>query len=145
MRTPGESVARAEAEYKTFISIHENAALKAQIKFWLAGRTAYSNEALAEFGAALHAILDSTSPTHAGFQVWDPRDVNAVVFHRLGESSIYPQELQDAVAAAKNAFNATFFPYDRFDLLEQILAPRSGENVTSKVCWLGPNGNVICQ
>lgn len=36
------------------------------------GRTA--TEAYEQLGAALHPVMDSTSPVHRGFQIWKPID-----------------------------------------------------------------------
>jgi RHS repeat-associated protein len=65
-RSPGESVSQAEANYSTFVSMNEDQATKDQVNFWLAGNSGYSDKALTQFAAALHAILDSTSPAHTG-------------------------------------------------------------------------------
>jgi hypothetical protein len=67
-----------------------------------------SPASLEAFGAALHAVLDSTSPTHAGFQKWDWRNPSLVRNHINGEKTINPQQMQNAVNAARNAYNATY-------------------------------------
>jgi hypothetical protein len=67
-----------------------------------------SDEALARFGEALHAILDSTSPAHAGFQKWDRRNPFLLIAHHNAEKTINPQQMQNATTAARNAFNSTF-------------------------------------
>ena len=145
MRGPGESVEEAQADYSTFVSMNEDQATKDQVNFWLAGNPGYSDKALTEFGAALHAILDSTSPAHAGFQVWDWTNLALVLKHTQTENTITPQQLQNAVSAARNAFNMTFNPYNynEFDLLELTMKPRG--LVTSRICWIVDNGKTVCQ
>jgi RHS repeat-associated protein len=119
MRGPGESVSHAEAEYNAFVALNEDEATRDQINFWVHGNSGYSDKALAEFAAALHAILDSTSPAHSGFQVWDWRNYWMVKAHINTESTISSWQLQVAVATARAAFNKTFHPYhsDEFDFL----------------------------
>ena len=56
MRGPGQSVAEAQQDFNDFVSLNEDDAMKTQISFWLSGKTGYSDKALAEFAAALHAI-----------------------------------------------------------------------------------------
>lgn len=73
--------------------------------------TSLNPEALAAFGAALHAIEDSLSPAHAGFKVWD-YDPLHILHHHNAESHISPQQMQNAVNAARGAFNNTFSFFD---------------------------------
>jgi RHS repeat-associated protein len=145
MRGPGQSVEEAQADYNKFVSMNEDEATKDQINFWLAGNPGYSDKALAEFAAALHAVLDSTSPAHAGFQLWEWWNPRLVRRHTQAEKTISNQQLQNAVSAAQSAFNATFHPfiYNKFDLLQLMSQPR--EHVTSKICWTEENGKNVCQ
>jgi RHS repeat-associated protein len=153
MRGPDQSVSQAEQLYNDFIAVNENIATQTQIQFWLAGNPRYSDKALAAFAAALHAILDSTSPAHAGFQVWDWRNPALVWNHHWNENSISPQQLNTAVSAAQNAFNSTFSNpfagFDPFDLLQleqqSQAAPQPQPVVTSKICYTDDNGNQVCQ
>jgi RHS repeat-associated protein len=147
MRAPWESVAEAEAEYQDFVSTNEDAATKAQVNFWIAGNPGFSNDALKKFALALHAILDSTSPAHAGFQVWDWRNLpDSLYFHERRESTINQQQLSTAVAVAQNAFNSTFsttvLPSWQSVLtfgFPQIPA------VQSTICYTLAVGTVVCQ
>ena len=122
MSSPGESEEHAEADYNTFVSMNEDAATNDQVNFWLAGGTGYSDKALAEFAAALHAVVDSTSPTHRGFQVWNWKNPLLVAKHVYGErESVFSGSVVDeAISAAQQAFNKTFHPYNynEFDLLQ---------------------------
>jgi RHS repeat-associated protein len=125
MRAPGQTVAAADSKYEAFVSGNEGQAAKTQIKFWKAGNPGLSNDALAQFGLALHAILDSTSPAHAGFQVWNWRNPKLINMHHQTEKSITPQQFIAAVGAAKSAFNGTFYHQDialfsTFDLLDMM-------------------------
>jgi RHS repeat-associated protein len=145
MRGPGQSVAEAESEYNDFVSNNEDQAMKTQISFWLSGGKGYSDKALAEFAAALHAVEDSTSPAHAGFQVWEWYNPKLVWQHHWAENSITPQQMNASVTAARNAFNATFTPprFNEFDLLQLMLKPK--EEVKSKICYDTGDGKKVCQ
>jgi RHS repeat-associated protein len=152
MRGPGQSVADAQSDYQYFVSLYENSATKAQINFWVAGNPGLSKDALAMFGVALHAILDSTSPAHAGFQVWDLWNPALVWRHDRAESSISPQQLNTAVTAAKKAFNATFNSnFNEFDLLQLLFQAEQEQKksqpkpyVTVRICY-ETVGGLVCQ
>ena len=60
MRTPGQSVEEARHLANNFI----------RQQFLKAWNAKTRDKALFEFGVALHTLQDSTSPAHAGFQVW---------------------------------------------------------------------------
>jgi RHS repeat-associated protein len=143
MRAPGQSVADAEADYQNFVSTNEDAAAKAQISFWIAGNPGFSNDALKKFALALHAVLDSTSPAHAGFQVWDWRNYPQVRQHIRNENTITTQQLNNAVGAAQNAYNSTFFWAfgDPFVPSQQPQTP----HVTEKICYTLDDGSQSCQ
>jgi RHS repeat-associated protein len=146
MRGPGQSVDDAQAEYQDFVSLNEDMAFQTQMNFWAAGNPGLSNDALAEFGAALHAIEDSTSPAHAGFQVWEWWKPALVWKHHWAENSISPQQLNTAVTAARSAFNSTFHPnFNEFDLLHLILQPAQQTEVKSKICYNTDDGKQVCQ
>jgi YD repeat-containing protein len=146
MRGPGQSVADAQSEYQDFVSMNEDQAMKTQISFWAAGNPGLSSDALAQFAAALHAVLDSTSPVHAGFQVWEWWNPSLVWKHHWAENTISPQQLNTVVSAAKNAFNTTFTPprFNEFDLLHLMLQPQQTE-VKSKICYTLDDGKKVCQ
>jgi hypothetical protein len=97
-----------------------------------------SDEALADFGRALHAILDSTSPAHAGFQVWDWRNPALVLRHHNAESTINQQQMGNAVFAARMAFNWTFVGFG-------FSTPPPKEVVTTRVCYTDDKGKTVCQ
>jgi len=143
MAAVGESPAEAEEDYQYFVTMNEDAAMKTQMSFWSAGNPGLSDDALGQFGLALHAILDSTSPAHAGFQAWNVWNIPLVLRHWREESSISPEQLATAVSAARVAFNSTFSPgylfpsgWNEFDLLQIISQPEQPlrESVTSRIC-----------
>jgi hypothetical protein len=147
MSSPGESEEQAEADYNTFVSMNEDAATNDQVNFWLAGGTGYSDKALAEFAAALHAVVDSTSPTHRGFQVWNWKNPRMVAKHVYGErESVFSGSVVDeAIPAAQQAFNKTFHPYNynEFDFLQLMNQQQHGK---ACVTTYGPNGpETTCQ
>jgi hypothetical protein len=130
-----QTAVQAEVEYQAFVDTNEDEATQAQMSFWAEGNAAYSNDALYKFGLALHAILDSTSPAHTGFQKWDWRNPIRDVRHSFAEHSISAQQMAAAVLAAQAAFSRTFsVPY-----LEMLSAggPRGGQFpvVTSRICY----------
>lgn len=109
MREPGQSVADAQGKFNDFVKNNEDAANNLQIYMSDPDTefTTLTPEALEAFGAALHAIEDSLSPAHAGFQVWDYNPIH-IVQHHFNENSISPQQMQNAVNAARGAFNSAF-------------------------------------
>ena len=136
MRGPGQSVDDAKADYDAFVSMNEDMGFQTQMNFWAANNPGLSDDALAEFAAALHAIEDSTSPAHEGFQVWEWWNPKLVLQHHWAENSISPQQMANSVAAARNAFNATFNRplISEFDLLQLSMQPvQKKEKVTSKI------------
>jgi RHS repeat-associated protein len=113
MRGPGQTVEEAQTQFNDFVESSEQSAQNAQMRFWMNDRDAdddhaLSDQALADFASALHAILDSTSPAHEGFQVWDWRNPALIRRHHNAEKTINAQQMQSAVSAARNAFNSTF-------------------------------------
>ena len=67
MRAPGQSVADAQAKACKFINDH--LAAYNQYKYDQSPRMV--QYAFTSLGEALHPIMDSTSPAHAGWQVWN--------------------------------------------------------------------------
>jgi hypothetical protein len=149
MRGPGQTVEQAEGQFNDFVSGEEGLAQHDQMQFWAADPGAgidnqLSDQALADFARALHAVLDSTSPAHAGFQLWDWRNPLLFWRHHQAEKSINPQQLQTAVSAARHAYNNTFgFFGDPFRLMDLQLQPR--ERVTTRICWTDEKGKKVCQ
>jgi RHS repeat-associated protein len=112
MRSPGQTVEQAQTQYNNFVSSSETEAQNAQMQFWMADPDNkldnLSDASLEAFGEALHAVLDSTSPAHSGFQEWNWMNPFAVRQHINAEKTISPQQMQNAVNAARNAYNATY-------------------------------------
>jgi RHS repeat-associated protein len=112
MRSPGQTVEQAETQYNNFVSGSETDAQNAQMQFWMADPDNkldnLSEASLEAFGEALHAVVDSTSPAHAGFQEWNWMNPFAVYRHIQAEKTISPQQMQNAINAARNAYNATY-------------------------------------
>ena len=50
-------------------------------------------------GAALHTVMDSTSPSHRGFQIWDPAGETKNSWHSHGNNS--PEDLKHLTDALK--------------------------------------------
>jgi RHS repeat-associated protein len=145
MRAPAETVPEAAAKFEQFVGLNEDEATKTQVSFWLAGNPGLSNKALTHFAAALHAIMDSTSPAHSGFQRWNWMDVHGDVLHHYAENSITPQQLQDAVFAARMEFNSVFRDPFRDPFFNPPSSWQPTEHVTSRICYSGEGGKMICQ
>jgi RHS repeat-associated protein len=147
MRGPGQSVGEAEADFNDFVSMNEDQAMKTQVSFWLSGKTGFSEKALAEFAAALHAIEDSTSPAHAGFQLWEWYNPKLVWQHHWAENTITPQQFQNSVNAAQQAFRNTFTTPSWQSFLtfgfQAAPQPQPKEQVTS--CITFEDGTKSCQ
>jgi RHS repeat-associated protein len=143
MRSPDQTVEQAESQFNDFVSGSETSAQTAEWTFWLndpdnAG--SLSDEALARFGEALHAILDSTSPAHAGFQKWDWRNPALVIRHHNAEKTINDQQMQNAINAARNGFNSTFGMFG-FTIAPE---PKATVTVTVTNCVTDSNGKKTC-
>jgi hypothetical protein len=112
MRGPDQTIDQAQAQFNDFVSGEETGAPNAQLQFWMADPDNkldnLSAASLEAFGQALHAILDSTSPAHAGFQKWIVWNLAADWRHHNAENTISPQQMQNAVNAARNAYNAIY-------------------------------------
>jgi hypothetical protein len=153
MRSPMQLPESAEGNYAAFVSNHLDRATKIQVNFWAQGKSGFSNDALKEFGLALHAILDSTSPLHAGFQVWNIFDPTKWAIHFFGERDISPRQLESVSKLSQNVFNSTFNnQFNEFDLLELLSRQGARSNVptqssptTSTSVCLDFGGQRVCQ
>lgn len=67
MRAPGESVADAKAKMCAFVKEH----LATYENLAASQNPADVYDAYYALGQALHPVMDSTSPAHAGWQVWE--------------------------------------------------------------------------
>jgi RHS repeat-associated protein len=77
MRAPNQTVAAAQAMYDMFIQAHVVTALQKSDYARMAIKQnntllakGYMDDAIRILGQAQHPVADSTSPAHAGFQVW---------------------------------------------------------------------------
>jgi len=144
MRSPTETIDQAQTDYNNFVSNSEDAATNLQVQFWQqqtpdsepSGIDGVSGDALSKFGLALHAVTDSTSPAHIGFQEWNWQDPMGVLDHVQTESTISPQQMQHAVSVAQSAFRKTFGDYWFW---MATTPPAAKEHVTHRIC--DENGN----
>lgn len=116
MKSPGEDPVAAKRAIDQNIQGHEQAAQKSQ-----GGTPEHASDiktsALDEFGQALHTVEDRTSPAHTD-QNGNPRDwsglpvtpseVEAVQQHESEEANITPEQMNNSVQAARDAFQQTF-------------------------------------
>lgn len=63
MRCPGQTIGEAKRKMERFIE----KMTQRQKRLKCEGKTREANVA---FGMALHPVMDSTSPTHEGYQIW---------------------------------------------------------------------------
>ena len=116
MRGPDENPADARRAIDQNIQNHEQAAQRAQ-----GGTPEHAGQiddgALKEFGQALHTVEDRTSPAHTD-QNGDPQVWNGIPTsnfqvlgaeaHEAEEENITPEQMNNAVEAARGAFGQTF-------------------------------------
>jgi RHS repeat-associated protein len=108
--TTGQSVEEARALTNEFICGNEGAAMSEQMTYEEGGGKGLSTKALSSIGNALHPIMDSFSPSHAGFQPWSGAGFLwiAGIGHGAAENSITPAQLQAATKAVQGEFQNVF-------------------------------------
>ncbi|MGH9533337.1 MAG: hypothetical protein ACRD2E_00600 [Terriglobales bacterium] len=120
MRAPGESISKAKSDTESFINSAESSAR--------ADQAAGDNQkAMTDFGRAVHAISDETSPMHRDGQ-GNPIEWHNPIEHPIlakehsdGERHITPAQLAAAVSAVQTAYGKTFGA----DALKQASTPKS--------------------
>jgi len=90
MRQRGESVESAKEKMQDYINDH----LKEYYRLLGSGET---EKAYFQLGMALHPVMDSTSPSHEGFQVWDGYVNTDSLIHWAGEQYISSERLAKTV------------------------------------------------
>ena len=103
MSRDGQSVEEARAEANTFVRKQFDRAWNAPTR----------TDALFEFGIALHAIQDSTSPSHGGFQRWTGHETFGEQVEHVRREMVNPGEnshLFDATREAWKWFNQRQLP-----------------------------------
>ena len=68
-----------------------------------------NEDAYFELGMALHPVMDSTSPTHTGFQVWGSIwDMSGyeLIKHRLGENKFSENQIKESVDLINNTMES---------------------------------------
>jgi RHS repeat-associated protein len=99
MRQKGESAEAANDKMQEFVSVH----MKEYSRLMEAGQPEKAYFAL---GMALHPIMDSTSPSHEGFPVWEGL-INTpgykLIGHFIMEQNISPERLQKTIEIMKQA------------------------------------------
>ena len=116
MKSPGEDPASARQAINQNIKNHEETAQKEQ-----GTAPEHASEikkaALDEFGQALHTVADRTSPAHTDEngnpRDWSgipttPEEVDQVKQHEAEEATATPEQFEEAVVAAQQAFQTTF-------------------------------------
>jgi hypothetical protein len=93
MSMPGQTPSDAHTEMMTFVNgqINKYRALKKNGKI---------KEAYTELGLAFHALMDSTSPSHEGFQVWsglETSDADLFAAAKVAEGLVHSYRETDEV------------------------------------------------
>ena len=83
MRAPGQS--REDAARKACDFIRQNLQIYRSLKD--SGIAKNKRVAYKALGEALHTVMDSTSPSHRGFRIWDPAGDPQGSFKRHGNNS----------------------------------------------------------
>ncbi len=99
MRGPGESASFAQRDYQNFVCSNIRTAQRFE------SRGQHRN-AIFAVGQAFHALMDSTSPAHVGFQEWRGlRHVQQANDHRRKESSISKSQLGGTASLLRSYYN----------------------------------------
>ncbi len=110
MRGPEQTVEDARALMGGFIADNEKAAAAAQSAHAAKGGQGLANDALTPLGNALHPVMDSSSPGHAGFQQWTGSGLfgQKLLAHGAKELTINTQQLNAAMAACRAEYLKLF-------------------------------------
>ena len=103
MRRPNQTMEAARTEANEFVRHQFSRAWRAETRV----------EALTEFGLALHALQDSTSPAHTGFQVWSGNESKFQQLEHVLKEFVNPgsdSELYRATEQAWEWFNSGSLP-----------------------------------
>jgi len=112
MRAPGQSVGDARDAYQKFVANNLNQAIRQ-------AKEGHRSDALKSLGRGMHAISDSASPSHAGFQVWNglPNPITqgsvemsiigaAAALHVARESSISESQIKNTSLLINNYYQS---------------------------------------
>ncbi|WP_256077781.1 hypothetical protein [Massilia sp. YIM B04103] len=94
MRREGQSTSEAKIEATVFV----------RGQFERAWNAPSRTDALYEFGLALHAIQDSTSPSHSGFQLWTGRETKSELADHVSKEIINPGQGSSLFRATQEAW-----------------------------------------
>jgi hypothetical protein len=103
MRAPGQTVEEASRLMNEFVhqKVNEYKTLLSQ------GKT---EEAYFRLGEAMHPLMDSTSPSHEGFQVWNeingPRSLKDAGMHVIRESIISGETERRTINSIRQFYDA---------------------------------------
>ncbi len=109
MREQGQSVNEAQALAGKFYTDSINTAIAEKSAADKSGRPPSDFGVYNALGAAMHLVMDLTSPAHIGFQVWNWPQLNDDRSHVARESRApTEQEMNAAVAMMRTAFAQVF-------------------------------------
>jgi hypothetical protein len=111
MRAPDEKPADAKEKTQNFVKTEEHEAQVDQ-KGTPTNASDINDKSLSAFGEAAHTVADGTSPAHVDPQgnplPWDPYSLSEVQAHDAAESTITPEQMNNAVNALQQAFQDTY-------------------------------------
>ena len=111
MRAPDENPAEAKQKTQNFVKTEEHEAQVDQ-KGTPANASDINDKSLSAFGEAAHTVADGTSPAHVDSQgnplPWNPYSPSEVEAHEAAESTITPEQMNNAVNALQQAFQDTY-------------------------------------
>jgi RHS repeat-associated protein len=111
MRAPNQNPADAKQKTQDWIHVEEHLAQTIQ-KTMPTSTSEIKDNSLSMFGNAAHTVGDGTSPAHVDAQgnplPWNPYSPSAVEAHEAAESTISPEQMNNAVAAVQQAFKDTY-------------------------------------
>jgi hypothetical protein len=109
MRERGQSIDEAQALAGKFYTDEINTAITGKVAADKSGRPASDFGVYQPLGAAMHLVMDLTSPAHVGFQVWNWPQLNEDRNHVARESRApTQQEMNMAVAMLRVAYAQVF-------------------------------------
>ena len=99
MSMPGEDKTAAAEKWTKFLEDQQNKARNECDK-----NKSATDKSLFDFGKGLHALADSTSPSHRDFQPWEPEHLWS---HHNLEKTIEPDDLQNTVDLMRQYYQTT--------------------------------------
>jgi len=119
MRAPGQSVDEAaDKANKYFYS-----AMTMAQQLYSAGKV---NDALVYYSYAEHLLQDACSPSHQGFQIWDPNASKSAIIQHVNKEVMYPQGQKAAELEASSRMLSTMLRDSEIEVPNNIFSRGEG-------------------